>query len=209
MDMCPQVTPVTAQLSFPFQGKRILGATADSMHFKNIDPRHEMMIPLPAHVGAFGVTRKFHVHEGVDLYCPTGDPVYAMERGIVRGILPFTGPQVGMPWWHDTFAVFVEGRCGVLNYGEIRPSKKLWVGKTVEAGELMGEVMQVLTQDKGRPMSMLHLELYIHGSKDWCGSWKPGGEKPASLRDPTALLLHAAGLPRRHFPWPMTLPEVP
>jgi hypothetical protein len=109
-------------------------------------------------------------------------------------VIPFTGPHAGSPWWQDTFAVLVSGSNGVINYGEIRPRPDLKAGLQVKEGELLGEVITVLTKDKGRPMTMLHLELYSAGSSDVV-EWKCGAPKPESLQDPTSLLLASAKLP--------------
>ena len=179
------------KLTFPFPGKLYRGATSDSMHFRDIDLAREVMVPVPQHVGAFGVTRKFHTHEGVDLYCLNGDPVYCMEHGIVKCIVPFTGEHAGSPWWHNTFAVVVEGEHGVINYGEISPHPLLKVGDRVQQGDHIGDVVEVLLKDKGRPRSMLHLELRTRGPFH-LETWEPHEVKPEWLLDPTPLLLEAA-----------------
>lgn len=167
--------------------------TTDSMSFASL-PATATGLPQGQHPGAFGVTRKHHVHEGVDLYCPQGTPVHAVEGGEVVAVLPFTGPSAGMPWWEDTQVVLVEGLSGVVAYGEVDPSVPL--GARVQTGDLVGTVRRVLKQDKGRPMSMLHLELHAPGTRS-CPEWPVGAPKPESLRDPTPLLLaaHRTGFP--------------
>lgn len=158
--------------------------SADSLSFRDMGA-DETALPLAPHPGAFGVVRKNHVHEGVDLYCPDGTPVFAVEDGTVVDIQPFTGPKAGSGWWHDTDAVFVEGVSGVVVYGEITPSCEK--GATVRAGGLIGHVKTVLREDKGRPMSMLHLELHSHGTRA-APEWPTEAEKPATLQDPTPFL---------------------
>lgn len=155
-------------------------------------PTYATHLPVPPHPGAFGVRRKHHTHEGVDLYCPPGTPVYAVEPGEIVAITPFTGPRADppSPWWHDTDAVFVEGPSGVVVYGEIRPvvGRARAIGYRLARGESVGYVVQVLTKDKGYPMSMLHLELHVPGTRyayDWVD------KRPPSLLDPTPLLLSA------------------
>lgn len=143
-------------------------------------------IPTGGSLGAFGVKRKHHIHEGVDLYVRYGSPVWAMESGKIVSIEQFTGSAVGSPWWRDTWVVMVEGDSGVFAYGEILPSSRLRVGGRLWHGELLGHVLQVLKKDKGRPMSMLHIELHKHGTRT-CLAWE--GEKPESLLDPTPYLL--------------------
>lgn len=164
-----------------------LVTTDQSESFRYFDS-DETGLPIGQHPGAFGVQRKHHVHEGVDLYCPTGTPVHAVEGGMVVAVKPFTGPQVGMPWWQDTKVVMVEGATGVVAYGEVE--SHVVEGQRVQAGDMLGHVVQVLRENKGRPMSMLHLELHTHGARD-CPEWPTPAERPATLLDPTPHLLDA------------------
>lgn len=69
-------------------------------------------------------------------------------------------------------------------YGEITPSVK--VNDIVVPGWTIGHVKKVLKEDKGRPMSMLHLELHRHGTRD-AYAWEE--ERPKSLMDPTPYLM--------------------
>ena len=142
-------------------------------------------IPVGSHPGAFGVVRRFHVHEGVDLYCDPGTPVRAVESGRVIAIKWFTGPSVGLEHWHDTMAVFVEGASGVVVYGEIMPA--VVPGQTVIAGDLIGRVVTVLRKDKGRPTAMLHMELHVSGTNRPV-EWYQESGRPVSLLDPTPYL---------------------
>ena len=142
-------------------------------------------LPLPPHPGAFGVKRKHHFHEGIDLYAPEGTDVYAVEDGVITSIQAFTGAQASSPWWHDTMAVFIEGASGTVVYGEITPTLK--TGDIVKAGALIGHVKTVLKKDKGRPMAMLHLELHEKGTID-APEWPIDGKRPHTLKDPTPYL---------------------
>jgi hypothetical protein len=148
---------------------------------------YEHELPKPPHPGAFGVERKHHHHEGVDLYCPYGTPVRAVEDGKVVAVEPFTGPMAGSPWWLDTMCVMVEGDSGVVCYGEIEPDRDMEVGVEVPAGRRIGEVRRVLRKDKGRPTSMLHFELYRSGVVEPV-DWPAGTVWPDGLLDPTKLL---------------------
>jgi hypothetical protein len=158
---------------------------------KSSFPLHPPLDPMPPipwgpnHPGAFGICRHEHVHTGVDLYAPVGCPVYAIEEGKVIAIEWFTGPSINMPWWNDTRAVYIEGETGVYNYGEIQEMPWLKIGDTVKAGDVIGYIVPVLKKYKGRPMSMLHIELYDHGYKDDWSVWKIGDPKPEHLKDPT------------------------
>lgn len=164
--------------------------TADSESFREM-PAGCTGLPVESHPGAFGVRRKHHTHEGVDLYAPHGTPVYAVEPGLVVRVAPFTGPLARLPWWLDTSAVWVEGASGVVLYGEIEPVVS--EGRVVAPGELIGHVSRVLAKDKGRPTSMLHLELHVAQSRE-APEWLVHDRRPTVLRDPTPYLLaHAHG----------------
>jgi hypothetical protein len=178
------------QLHFPLAKRPI--TTSDSNSFKVRDFDFETEIPFVPHVGAFGVQRRHHIHEGVDLYGNDGDLVVAMEDGIVRAVLPFTGEAMGSPWWKDTFCVMVEGASGVINYGEIHPGPGIAPRVPVRAGQILGELLTVLREDKGRPMTMLHIERYTAGTDAPLREWSLGIDQPAKLRDPTVLLVQAA-----------------
>ena len=140
--------------------------------------------------GAFAYERKYHVHEGVDLYAEDGDPVFCMEDGVVEHIKPFTGEIAGSPWWNNTFAVFIKSATGLVVYGEVDPNPALKIGDSVKAGDEIALVRKVLKKYKGNPMSMLHLELYEDSIED-AVSWKPKTKKPKGLLDPTNYLLAA------------------
>lgn len=155
-------------------------------------------VPINYHPGAFGFhrTRKhgeFSTHTGVDLYAKHGDPVYAVEDGVVVGIEPFTGPQDNSPWWQDTDAVLIEGKTGVVCYGEVTPNTK--VGEQVSRGDVVAFVSTVLPEGRERPdipghsRSMLHVEFYVHGTTA-STSWDQG-RKELGMRDPTPYLLAA------------------
>jgi hypothetical protein len=116
-----------------------------------------------------------------------------METGRIISIQWFTGPSVEMPWWNDTRAVYVEGEAGVFNYGEIQEAPGLKTGMMVKQGQILGHILIVLKKFKGRPMSMLHIELYDHGYTDSWGEWKIGETKPEHLHDPTPHLLCIPG----------------
>lgn len=159
--------------------------TNDSLSFQRMQAG-ETGLPLALHPGAFGVQRLNHTHEGLDLYAPHGTTVFAVEAGVVVAVKPFTGPHAGLPWWLDTWAVFVEGPSGVVVYGEVAPM--VAEGTVVAAGEALGTVSTVLAKDKGRPRAMLHLELHVTGSRI-APEWLVHDERPAQLLDPTPFLL--------------------
>lgn len=171
---------------------RISNASAYVMLISRIGPyQHKMFKPLqkelhePPPEGRFGAVRKHDVHTGVDLYTDVGDRVYAIESGMVVAVVPFTGIPAGSPWWLDTDALMIEGVSGVILYGEIVTEFK--VGDFVFAGDRLGEVKRVLKKDKGKPVSMLHLECYTPGTKEpvW---WNLGEPQPECLLDPTFLV---------------------
>lgn len=147
-------------------------------------------IPQGEALGAFGVKRKFDTHTGVDLYCNEGDWVHAIEDGTIIAIEPFTGEIAGFPWWNDTYAVAIKGVSGIINYGEIYPRVGWYVGYKIKEGEIIGHVIPVLKEDKGKvpSTSMLHLELYTKYDGRWV-EWTLNTPQPDNLLDPTNLLL--------------------
>lgn len=154
-------------------------------------------IPVPrlSDYGAFGARRKYDIHTGVDLAVPVGTPVLAIEDGIVVGVEPFTGPLAGCPWWLPTDCVMVEGDSGVFIYGEIETECERW--DFVEEGSVIGRVMRVLRNDKGKPLSMLHLELYETGYREIGSVWKTDAPRPPMLLDPTPILTRIESEMRR------------
>lgn len=169
-----------------------LRPTGDSESFRHM-PGGVTGLPIDSHPGAFGTRRAHHTHEGVDIYLPEGAPVLAVEEGVVVKVVPFTGPLAGLPWWRDTTAVFVEGASGVVVYGEIQA--KVREGDQVKPGALLGWVERVLVKDKGRPMSMLHLELHAAGSRV-APEWLVHDARPEVLRDPTPFLMECLAAPK-------------
>jgi len=150
---------------------------------------------LPDAPGCFGAHRKHDRHVGVDLYCNDGTPVVAMLPGQVTEVVAFTGPNAvdPSPWWEDTKAAIVQSEDGTrIVYGEITP--RVRVGQMIDQGQLIGHVKTVLTKDKGRPMSMLHLEQLTPDGQEGEGlAWWPlDGPKPERALDPTPLLRWAA-----------------
>lgn len=146
-------------------------------------------IPTGQDLGAFGVPRKHDVHTGVDLYCKEGDFVHAIEDGTILAVKPFTGEIAGFPWWKDTWAIAVAGKSGIINYGEVRLGN-FKAGDLITEGTVLGYVIPVLKEDKGKvpSTSMLHLELYNEYNGEWT-EWTLGTEKPKNLENPTNLLV--------------------
>jgi murein DD-endopeptidase MepM/ murein hydrolase activator NlpD len=135
-----------------------LVVTNDSDSFKGMK-ENVTGLPFSPHCGAFGAQRKYDIHQGIDLYVHEECPVYAVDDGVVKDVCIFTGEQIGMGWWCTTHAVTVKHTSGeMVLYGEIVPVVK--DGDVVTRGQLIGTVTPVLKKDKGRPMSMLHLEVY-------------------------------------------------
>jgi murein DD-endopeptidase MepM/ murein hydrolase activator NlpD len=142
------------------------------------------------HPGSFAVVRKYDVHTGIDLYCELNEEVIACEDGEVVKIENFTGENANPPssWWNETQAVLIEGKLSVLVYGEIKPIEGLKVGDFVKAGQVIGNVQTVLKKDKGKPMTMLHFEMYQKGARETV-VWNLGEERPETLLNPTINLI--------------------
>ena len=140
----------------------------------------------PGAAGSFAAVRKFDIHTGVDLYCPEGTSVLACEPGIVVRVEDFTGPKAGSPWWNATQAVLVKGDSGIICYGEV--TAEVEEGMEVSTLQRLGTVKQVLKRNKGKPMSMLHVELYDPETFAETVVWPLGKKQPTSLLDPTRFL---------------------
>jgi murein DD-endopeptidase MepM/ murein hydrolase activator NlpD len=181
-------------MKFPLP--QIAVPSRDSMGFQALDLSRRTPLPLAPHPGAFGARRANHMHEGVDLYAPEGERVSAIEAGAVVAIIEFTGPLAGSEWWLPTRALMAQGSRGVWVYGEIEPRDGLRVGDLVAEGEFLGEVRRVLRNDKGRPTSMLHVELRADASDLSAACWALGAEPPSRQLDPTPALARAAGFHR-------------
>ncbi len=153
-------------------------------------PNCEMILHANPHPGGFGTPRRFDVHTGIDVYCEPEQLVVASEDGVVVLIENFTGENAipSSPWWHETKAILIEGASGVIAYGEIRPLETITVGQKISQGETIGNVISVLKKDKGTPMTMLHLELYKHGTRRTV-VWKLGEPQPDELLNPITNLV--------------------
>ena len=177
---------------FPLKKENILLNSTETEFLDKYQKATE--IPILPHPGAFGKKRKNHQHEGIDLYCEKGDEVLAIEDGVVIKIKKFTGEHVGSNWWNNSWCVLVEGVTGVFNYGEIIPNKEIKEGMEIKEGFLIGHVETVLKKDKGRPMNMLHLELYKHGTTDAINEWSLNMEQPNHLLNPTEIIFKLANI---------------
>ena len=176
---------------FPLENRKLVGVTDKDDSFRNIED-YEIEIPIHPHCGSFGAKRKHDRHRGVDLYTSEGTIVTAVEDGVIKMIRPWTGTKADCDWWEDTDAILIEGKSGLVVYAEIKVNEKLKVGDNVYPGEILGSVKRVLKKDKGRPMSMLHLELrepgfYKNIDKDWEGI-------PVGIKDPAPYLIKSLNL---------------
>lgn len=149
-------------------------------------PLKSYQIPEIGSQGRFAAIRKHDIHTGLDLYCKDGDEVRSIEDGIVINVCNFTGPKVGLPWWNDTDAILVKSESGVILYGELKTSLK--IGDIIKRGDIIGNIVRVLKKDKGRPMDMLHLELYEESYNGGGVIWNLGDEKPIQLKNSEILI---------------------
>ena len=124
--------------------------------------KYRYYIPRSDKPGGFGFSRKHDVHTGIDLYCEEGTEVHAIVSGKVVNTGRFTGKDVGSSWWNDTDFIMIESEYsyGNILYGEIEIREDIKIGDEIKTGEIIGKVKQVLKNDKGLPMSMLHIEEY-------------------------------------------------
>lgn len=152
-------------------------------------------IPVNPHPGAFGYARKGSRHTGVDLYVKRPNTIVnAVEDGTVVCVEHFTGVWDNSPWWNNTDCILVEGKTGVVCYGEIKTDLK--VGDKVSRNQAIAQVVQVIKDGREHPeitghsKSMLHMELYPHGVKH------PSQGFEGHLRDPTPFLLNSKYRPK-------------
>lgn len=127
-------------------------------------------------------------HAGIDLFAYAGDTVLAMASGTVTAVQSF---HLG------SWAVFIDHGPVTVMYGEV--DKGSWtrlgleVGSTVRAGQPVAEVACMVRDGDGECRShMLHLEAYAPGTTT-NHRWPADQDAPAALRDPSRLLLLAAG----------------
>ncbi len=113
-----------------------------------------------------------------------------MEAGEVVAVLPVTGPHAGKPWWLNTWMIMVEGNSGVFGYSGLKPAAG--IGDTVRAAEHLGQILTMVRFAAGRPTSLLHLELHAPGVRQ-AAEWLDVNHPPATLLDPTPMLLALAG----------------
>ena len=116
-------------------------------------------------------------HAGIDLYANHRDPIVACEDGTIVNFYHF---------YRSTYALLVEGRNKVINYGEVEKDSltgnKLKIGDKVRAGQVIAFV------GKMHRSSMLHFETYTIGTRS-NKRFKVGGTAPKELLNPTRYLL--------------------
>jgi murein DD-endopeptidase MepM/ murein hydrolase activator NlpD len=156
------------------------------MQSKSLRSKPLSVFSFPDEKGSFGAIRKYDIHTGIDLYAKEGDPVFSIEDGEVISIENFTGEWANPPttFWNNTKAILVKCKNYTILYGELAPTVE--VGDFVFSGQKIGTLLTVLKKDKGRPMTMLHLEVYTDAKESV--TWPLEKEKPANLLDPSFLL---------------------
>jgi len=150
-------------------------------------------VPKDGGRGAFKINdyyRKLKIwHTGIDIICPPGSEVLAVEDCKVLQIGQFTGAP-DSPQYRKTWFVMVENSGNVAVYGELR-KPRLAVGRKVKTGNMLGFIAMVEwarnSLDKnGR--STLHFELYKKGTRTIVDWWPKSRPKPSRLLDPTKYL---------------------
>lgn len=153
-------------------------------------------IPSYYEPGSFGFQRKYEIHNGVDIYCQDGSKVFAVEDGEVVAIKQFTGKNLKMDWWLDTWAICIKGKSGVVCYGEMNQDFNFNVGDKVKQGDVIGTIKAVLPKEKIRKdirnhnNAMLHIQLFKDYENDeQLLNWYPNKERNKMLLDPTPYLM--------------------
>lgn len=173
-------------------GKFIYDANSNEFVRGKCQEKFRDYIPRFYEPGAFGAIRKFDIHEGVDIYTHDGADVYAVEDGIVTAIYEFTGKKANCDWWNETWCIKVQGKSGVVTYGELKLPVIVAVGDKVRAGNVIGHVTPVIKPEKYRPdirnhsVTMLHMELRTETYN--LDGWQLDGNRDKRLLDPTPYL---------------------
>ena len=170
-----------------FKNYKLKGYSSKDFSFLDLKDE-EVEIPFgPEHPGAFGIQRKHHKHEGIDLYCKENDVVLSLTNGKVIDIGKFTGASVGSDWWNETEYIAIEYKNYVIVYGELIVNSNIKINDIVSKEQELGRITPILKQNKNnRPINMLHLELYdkehYTEPKEWIDI------KPKGLLNPIILL---------------------
>jgi murein DD-endopeptidase MepM/ murein hydrolase activator NlpD len=134
----------------------------------------------------FGAPRDGRYHVGVDVFAYDGDPVLAMDDGVV----------IKTQTYHlGTHAMLVDHDGLVVLYGEIDP--KSWnefgvaPGVRVRKGQPIARVGCMVWSGSGCSSHMLHLETYTQGTTKNI-PWYVGNNAPPNVLDPTMYLLRAS-----------------
>lgn len=145
----------------------------------------------------FGAVRKYDVHTGIDIFMHEDASVYLPFDGEVVKIGNFTGTNAEpfpSPWWNDTQYIIIKHMIPAFYwygdlipkyvlYGEIDVSNEIAEGDALNEGTIIGNILEVLRNDKGSPTSMLHVEMYneVPGHPVF---WYHGESKPEFIEDP-------------------------
>lgn len=137
-------------------GSSYAGSLADA-----IAPAGSVVRPLP-YFDHFG--EPYAGHKGTDYMVARGTPIYAVADGVV-----VASDEDGPGWGvyvkiaHNIGGQSVTSLYAHMLYG----SRRVTVGETVRAGQLIGQV-----SDTGRAFGThLHLEIYVNGSWIYAEDW--------------------------------------
>jgi len=129
-------------------------------------------------------------HSGIDILCPAGSKVIAVEDCRVIRIWKFTGYS-DSPEYRKTWAVTVRNKSGnIIVYGELR-KLRLRLRQEMNAGQLIGFSAPVGFRRNVPDITkrcMLHFELYKRGTQKTVDWWYKDRKKPQTLLDPTEYL---------------------
>jgi murein DD-endopeptidase MepM/ murein hydrolase activator NlpD len=129
-------------------------------------------------------------HAGVDLFARAGDTVVAVENGVLVNFYPFLRARTG----EMSYALLLAHNGFVANYGEVRATAlsehRIAPGDTVHAGQAIATVSDT---------AQLHFETYLPDSSH-NSAWRYGAPRPASVLDPTPLLIDLAQRGTRILP---------
>lgn len=127
-------------------------------------------------------------HAGCDIYTYDGEPVYAINDGVVFENTP--------KFYYNVGTISIRHNTCIIRYGEVEPLAELKVGTKVIAGQLIGHAKQIYTSPsvKMNVPIMVHLEMYSEETNtkpltDMSeAGYKRGYARRADVCDPTSLL---------------------
>ncbi|CAN5904267.1 hypothetical protein BH11BAC7_BH11BAC7_04460 [soil metagenome] len=153
----------------------------ESMHVISYNASSGLIGAKLRYFGAGRISSGGRYHAGIDLYADLGDPIVAIDHGVIINHYPFCCGKN-----KTTYSLLVRHSNVVVNYGEV--AKELAPGLRKKSIVVPGQIIGYVGKNP-HGSSMLHFEMY---SADTTANikWFVGKPAPSKLYDPTTYLLH-------------------